>query len=68
MKRALTCAKVLLLAAALPAFAADEPSAARDLVVYGATPDGISAALEAKRHGLDVILLGAGKGQQLDCQ
>ena len=48
--------------AASAAFAVSAPPAAQgtkpfDLVVYGGTPAGISAAVQAKRMGLDVVLI-----------
>ena len=49
------CGFGMLLAAALAAHGADE--AVRDLVVYGSTPAAIAAAVQAKRMGMDCVVV-----------
>ena len=47
--------KVLL--AAVAALSLTAPCEVKDLVIYGATPAGISAAVQAKKMGLDAVLV-----------
>jgi hypothetical protein len=50
--------RIIILACALLSFGADAPPARYDIVVYGATSAGIMAAVQARRMGKSVIVVG----------